>query len=206
MAGSKFPAGEINRGITPKKQLTFKYISHNIKKSKPPKGNKMSKIAALSITFLLWALPLQAQNPQYYLFYNIDSPDLDEISVSRQEMAEIFDSEFGPASDELPDKVKEKDFFAALFPDKSYVFILNSTFNCGRLGCNTQVYVRDKDGDLMYKDSSFPVLCEENDTDKLLCVKGGYKKVKKEIRKKGPVHYPAPVPEGSGVVKDVSGH
>ena len=164
----------------------------------------MSKIAALAITLLVWAFPLQAQTPQYYLFYNMNSADISEINISKSEIAEIFDSEFGPASDELPDKVKDEDFYVALFPDQSYVFILNAPFNCGRLGCNTQVYERDKDGDLMHKDSSFPVICEDNDDDKLLCVKGGYKKVKKEVKKKGPVHYPAPIPEGTGVVKDIS--
>ncbi len=164
----------------------------------------MSKIAVLAMMFLLRASLSQAQTPQYYLFYNIDSADINEINISKQEIAEIFDSEFGPASDELPDKVKSEDFYVARFPDQSYVFILNAPFNCGRLGCNTQIYERDKDHDLMYKDSSFPVICEENDGDKLLCVKGGYQKVKKKIKKKGPVHYPAPIPEGTGVVKDVS--
>lgn len=166
----------------------------------------MFKTAVFATALLLWALPLRAQNSQYYLFYNMDSPDIEEINISQSEIAAIFDSEFGPASDELPDKVRTEDFYVALFPDKSYVFILNSSFNCGRLGCNTQVYTRDEDGDLMYKDSSFPVVCEKNTEDKLLCVKGGYKQVKKVVKKKGPVHYPAPVPEGAGVIKDVSRH
>ncbi len=140
------------------------------------------------------------QAREYYLFYNSQSKCLAEIDINAKEVAKVYDDEFGPAAEELPAEVKYSDYFVARYPDGSYVFILNAPFNCGRLGCNTQVYVRDADGDLMLKDSSFPVLCQQHEPDKLLCTKGGYK-VKKtpKIKPKGPIHYPAPRPEGAGV-------
>lgn len=73
------------------------------------------------------------------------------------------------------------------------MFMLNAPFNCGQLGCNTRVYRRDADEDLMLEESSFPVKCKYYESDKLLCIKGGYKVEKpKPAPKKGPVHYPAP--------------
>ncbi len=165
----------------------------------------MVRIVTLLIGLLLGGAAAHAQHAQYYLYYNASSPNLDEIHISEAEVARIFEDEFGPASDELPDLVQYKDFYVSFYPNDGYVFVLNSSFNCGKLGCNTHVYVRDKDGDLMFKDSSFPVKCEKNESDKLLCVKGGYSKKKPKLKKRGPVHYPSPLPEGTGIVKDISG-
>ncbi|MBP3516022.1 MAG: hypothetical protein J6K65_07390 [Alphaproteobacteria bacterium] len=154
---------------------------------------KMFKTAVLAVFCGAIAFPAVSRAAAFYLYYNINSPHLDEIGVDGSEVAKVFDDEFGPASEELPSEVKITDFFVAKYPDQSYVFMLNAPFNCGQLGCNTRVYRRDADGDLMLEESSFPVKCKYYESDKLLCIKGGYKVEKpKPAPKKGPVHYPAP--------------
>ena len=145
---------------------------------------------------LLWSTTVSAKPAGLYLFYNAASENLAEISITKEETAKVFDDIYGPASDELPDKVRYEDFFVSKFPNGSYVFTLDAEFNCGRLGCATTVYERDADGDLIEGESSFLVKCKLHGTDKRLCIKGGYKVEKKEKQKKrGPVHYPAPVEE-----------
>ena len=137
---------------------------------------------------------LRANAADVYLFYSASSDNLDELDISKEETFNIFDGEFGPASDELPLEVKFDDFYVAKYPDKNFVFILNAPFNCGRLGCNTIVFSRDENGDLIELDSKKPVKCKIYDTDKLLCVDGGYKpEIKKEVTpKKKILHFPAP--------------
>lgn len=137
---------------------------------------------------------LRAEAADLYLFYSASSDNLNEIGISKDETANVFDGEFGPASDELPLEVKFEDFYVAKYPDQSFVFILNAPFNCGQLGCNTVVFSRDEDGDLVEQDSVTSVKCKIYDTDKLLCTEGGYKpdvtntaKPKKKI-----LHFPAP--------------
>lgn len=142
---------------------------------------------------LFWSMAVSAKPADLYLFYNSASENLGEINIAPAEVAKVFDDVFGPASDELPDKVRYEDFFVAKFPDGRYVFILNASFNCAQLGCATAVYQRDADGDLMSADSIFPVKCKDYASDKLLCVRGGYQPAKpKAEKKRGPVHYPAP--------------
>ena len=139
------------------------------------------------------AAPALAKTPELYLFYNSQSGYISEIDITPEEIAGVFDDEFGPAAEELPQEVKYEDFYVSKFPDGNYVFTLKAPFNCGRLGCLTRSYVRDADGDLMFADSSFPVKCKEHEVDKLLCIKGGYKVTKpKPPAKRGPIHYPAP--------------
>ena len=140
----------------------------------------------------VWAKPANI-----YLFYNSASENLAEISLNYKDIAKAFDDVYGPASDELPDKVRIEDFYVSKFPDGSYVYILNAPFSCGQLGCTTAVYKRDSDGDLIESESIFPVKCKEHGTDKLICIKGGYKPEKKDAapKKRGPVHYPAPKEE-----------
>ncbi len=155
----------------------------------------MKKIALL--TALLWSAGAVAKPADLYLFYNSASENLPEIDISAAEIESAFDDIYGPASDELPDKVKPEDFYVAKFPDGQYVFTLKSEYNCGALGCATTAYERDPDGDLQPVDSLFPVKCKDYGLDKLLCIKGGYKVEKTEAKpqKRGPVHYPAPVEE-----------
>lgn len=155
----------------------------------------MKKIALL--TALLWSAGAVAKPADLYLFYNSASENLSEIDISAAEIESAFDDIYGPASDELPDKVKPEDFYVAKFPDGQYVFTLKSEYNCGALGCATTAYERDQDGDLQPVDSLFPVKCKDYGSDKLLCIKGGYKVEKTDAKpqKRGPVHYPAPVEE-----------
>lgn len=154
---------------------------------------KNLRLGVFSAVLSLLSLPVQAQRPNYYLFYNIDSPHLDEIDIKRREIAQVFDDEFGPAADTLPKEVRISDYFVAKYPDGSYVFMLDAPFNCGQLGCNTRVYQRDAQGDLERMDSGFPVKCEFYEVDKELCLRAGYrKKVSTPKKKKGPAHYPAP--------------
>ena len=151
-------------------------------------------ILASTIVFAsILSFSAKAQRINYYLFYNIDSPHLDEIDISRDEVARIFDDDFGPAADELPKEVKMSDYYVAKYPDGSYVFMLDAPFNCGQLGCNTKIYRPDEDGDLQIDDSGTPVKCEFYENDKQLCKKAGYiKKKTPQKKKKGPIHYPAP--------------
>ena len=139
-------------------------------------------------------LAWQAKAAEIYLFYNASSDNLDELEITKEETANIFDGEFGPAADELPLEVKFEDFYVAKYPDKSFVFILDAPFNCGQLGCNTIVFSRDEDGDLIEQDSYKPVKCKIYDADKLLCTEGGYKPEIKTIAKpqKKILHFPAP--------------
>ncbi len=155
----------------------------------------MKKIALL--TALLWSAGAVAKPADLYLFYNSASENLPEIGISAAEIESAFDDIYGPASDELPDKVKPEDFYVAKFPDGQYVFTLKSEYNCGALGCATTAYERDPDGDLQPLDSLFPIKCKDYGSDKLLCIKGGYKVEKTDVQpqKRGPVHYPAPVSE-----------
>lgn len=139
-------------------------------------------------------LTWQAKAADIYLFYNASSNNLDEIGITKKETADIFEGEFGPAADELPLEVKFEDFYVAKYPDKSFVFILDAPFNCGQLGCNTIVFYRDTDGDLLELDSYNPVKCKIYDADKLLCTEGGYKPEieKNDKPKKKILHFPAP--------------
>ncbi len=131
---------------------------------------------------------------EIYLFYNAASDNLDELEITKEETAHIFDGSFGPASDELPLEVKFDDFYVTKYPDGKYVFILDAPFNCGQLGCNTLVYTRDADGDLVEEESKTPVKCKIYDADKLVCTDGGYKPevAKKPVNKKKILHFPAP--------------
>jgi len=146
------------------------------------------------IFFAMLITTIQAQAADIYLFYNSDSRFLSEIDISKSEVRNIFDGEFGPASDELPQQVKYSDFYVSKYPDGSYVFVLNSPFNCGQLGCNTIVFAKDDDGTFIEQDDFPPVKCTKHDIDKLLCTKGGYKpKVdKKQQSPKKILHFYAP--------------
>ena len=140
--------------------------------------------------------PVYTKAADFYLFYNSGSEYISEIDIDSNEIAKVFDDEFGPAAEELPLEVRYEDFYVSKFPDGNYVFTLKAPFNCGRLGCLTRSYKRDEDGDLQFVASSFPVKCKEHEPDKILCIKGGYKVEKpKKPAKKGPIHYPAPKPE-----------
>ena len=139
------------------------------------------------------ALCTKVYAEEIYLFYNASSDNLDELEIKHKEVAEIYDGEFGTAEEELPLEVRFDDFYVAKYPDKSFVFILKAPFNCGALGCGTLVYERDEDGDLIAKDSKTPVKCKIYDTDKLLCVDGGYKPEVPKKPKKKILHFPAPV-------------
>ncbi len=140
-------------------------------------------------------LTIQANASELYLFYSGTSDNLDELGISKKEVAKIFDGEFGTAIEELPLEVRFEDFYVAKYPDQHFVFILNAPFNCGQLGCNNIVFLRDDEGDLVEKDSKTPVKCKRYDSDKLLCTEGGYKPqatVKAKPKKKI-LHFPAPV-------------
>ncbi len=154
---------------------------------------KYFHIGIFGAFFCFLSQSVQAQRPNYYLFYNIDSPHLDEIDISQDEIAQVFDDEFGPAAESLPKEVRRGDYFVSKYPDGSYVFMLDAPFNCGQLGCNTRIYKRDAEGDLERMDSGFPVKCEFYEVDKELCQRAGYRKKAPETKKKkGPAHYPAP--------------
>lgn len=141
----------------------------------------------------LWCSAAAAKPADIYLFYNSASENLNELGISKAEVDKAFDDIYGPASDELPEKIRLQDFFVAKYPDGRYVFILNAAYNCGKLGCVATAYERDADGDLMYSESLTPVKCKNHGSDKLVCIKGGYKVEKKvQKKKRGPVHYPAP--------------
>ena len=94
------------------------------------------------------AAPALAKTPELYLFYNSQSGYISEIDITPEEIAGVFDDEFGPAAEELPQEVKYEDFYVSKFPDGNYVFTLKAPFNCGRLGCLTRSYVRDADGNI----------------------------------------------------------
>lgn len=136
-----------------------------------------------------------ANSAELYLFYSAKSDNLKEIGITEKEVANVFDGEFGPASDELPLEVRFDDFYVAKFPDKRFVFILNAPFNCGQLGCNNVVFERDEAGDLVELDSKKPVKCKIFDADKLLCTDGGYKPeiAHNKPKKKKILHFPAPL-------------
>ncbi len=68
---------------------------------------------------LLWSAAVLAKPADLYLFYNAASENLAEISITKEETAKAFDDIYGPASDELPDKVRYEDFFVSKFPDGS---------------------------------------------------------------------------------------
>ena len=144
---------------------------------------------------VLWSGLVFAAPTDLFLFYNSASENLSEIGINQDELFEVFDDLFGPASDELPQEVKYSDFYVSKFPDGRYVFILDAPFNCGQLGCNSKSYTRDTDDKLVASDSIFPVKCVTHGDDKLVCAKGGYKVEKPKNnnpKKRGPVHYPAP--------------
>lgn len=115
-----------------------------------------------------------AKADDIYLFYGADSDNLDELGITKKEVAKVFDGEFGPAAEELPLEVRYDDFYVTKYPSGEFVFILNAPFNCGRLGCKTIIYDRDEDGDLVAQQSKTPVKCKIYDADKLLCTQGGY--------------------------------
>ena len=151
---------------------------------------KRRLFALLALAFI--ATTTHANEREIYIFYSAASDNLDELGLSKKETLHIFDGEFGTAAEELPFEVKFDDFYVAKYPNQNFVFILNAPFNCGQLGCNTLVFSRDEDGDLIEVDSEKPVKCKIYDTDKLLCVNGGYKpKVAPKPRKKI-LHFPAP--------------
>ena len=152
----------------------------------------------LSILFLL-ILSHEAKASDVYLFYNASSDYIHEIDISKNEIKNVFDGEFGTVVEELPQEVKFEDFFVSRFPDKSYVFILKAPFSCGQIGCSTVVFERAEDGKLYELDKIAPLKCKTYDSDKLLCTEGGYKpeidfdfENQKESKKKI-LHFKAPV-------------
>lgn len=150
----------------------------------------MNKVICCFVSLLFLCMPAKAED--IYLFYSASSDNLDELDITKRETAEIFDGEFGPASDELPREVKYDDFYVAKYPQGQYVFILNAPFNCGRLGCKTIVFERSEDGDLVALPSITPVKCKIYDADKLLCTDGGYKPEVKTKSKKKILHFYPP--------------
>lgn len=147
------------------------------------------------------AAPLpRAEDSKFYLFYNVNSGALEnEIGLTRKQVVQVFDDQFGVAAEQIPLDVRLEDFYVAKYPDQSYVFILKAPFNCAQEGCATQRYTLDAEGDLYYDDFSFPVKCKDHDYDKQLCIKGGYRpevkpqaKVKKSKSGKKIIHYLAP--------------
>ena len=66
-----------------------------------------------------------ANSAELYLFYSAKSDNLKEIGITKKEVANVFDGEFGPASDELPLEVRFDDFYVAKFPDKTLDFMKN---------------------------------------------------------------------------------
>ena len=153
---------------------------------------KLFKYLGLSALFFVGSL--NAKPADLYLYYSAYSPSLYEIGITKSEVDKVFDDVFGPASDELPTQVQLADFYVSRYPNDNYVFTLKSNFNCGQLGCNTSVYYKDKDGDLLpSEETTKPVKCKEHANDKLICINGGYKpEAKQAPKKKGPIHYPAP--------------
>lgn len=71
---------------------------------------KMFKTAVLAVFCGAVAFPAVSRAAAFYLYYNINSPHLDEIGVDGSEVAKVFDDEFGPASEELPSEVKNHRF------------------------------------------------------------------------------------------------
>ncbi|MBE6458488.1 MAG: hypothetical protein IJW72_06480 [Alphaproteobacteria bacterium] len=148
----------------------------------------------LGVLVLLSVSTVSAKPTEMYLYYNSHSPSLYEIDIKEKEVAKVFDDIFGPATEELPMQVQYADFYVSRYPDDGYVFILNAPYSCGRLGCATEVYRRDADGDLQPADENVkPVKCKVHADDKLICINGGYKpEMPKRPKPKGPIHYPAP--------------
>lgn len=139
-----------------------------------------------------------AKTNETFLFYNIDSPNLDELAIDEDEVAQIFDVSFGEVAEDLPNEVRREDFYVARFPDQSYVFILNAPYNCAQLGCVTKTYVRENDA-LVFYGSYHPVKCENYDPDKLLCKRAGYRTYKAPPAKRQKVHFPAPKVKGAAL-------
>lgn len=137
-----------------------------------------------------------AKTNETFLFYNIDSPSLDEIEIDNDEVEHIFYSSLGDVSEQLPSEVRRNDFFVARLPDKSYVFILNSPYGCAQLGCVTKTYVRQGE-EIVFFGSYYPVKCEKHSSDKLLCKRAGYRTYTKPPAKRKPAHFPAPKHEGA---------
>ena len=140
------------------------------------------------------AFSFEAKATDVYLFYNSSSDYLKEIDIKSKEVKNIFMGEFGTAIEELPNEVRFEDFYVSRFPDKSYVFMLNSSFNCGQLGCTNVAFERDEDGKLYEIENKKPLKCKAYDSDKLLCTTGGYRpKIDKNIKKKKKIlRFPAP--------------
>lgn len=171
-----------------------------------PKGlvMKTALFGALALAFSAAsaaAAPLpRAEDSKFYLFYNVNSGALEnEIGLTRRQVVQVFDDQFGQAAEQIPLDVRLEDFYVARYPDQSYVFILKAPFNCAQEGCAAQRYTLDADGDLYYEDFSFPVKCKDHEFDKQLCIKGGYRpeatpKTKVERTKSGKkiIHYLAP--------------
>ena len=42
---------------------------------------------------------VRAKSPEYFLYYNVDSPHLEEIDIERDEILKVFDDNFGPAAE-----------------------------------------------------------------------------------------------------------
>lgn len=132
------------------------------------------KYILVTISFIC-CFSLNANASDIYLFYNASSDYLHEISISKDEIKNVFDGEFGTVVEELPNEVKFEDFYVSRFPDKSYVFLLNAPFSCGQIGCGTISFERGEDGRLYELDGKDPLKCKIYDADKLICTKGGYK-------------------------------
>jgi len=150
----------------------------------------MNKVLGCLLALFLSTSASNAED--IYLFYNASSDNLDELGITKKETMHIFDGEFGPAADELPNEINFDDFYVAKYPDARYVFILNAPYNCGRLGCKTIVFERDEDNDLVELESTTPVKCKIYDTDKLVCTKGGYQPEVSVKPKKKILHFYPP--------------
>ena len=165
---------------------------------------KTALFGALALAYTITtvaAAPLpRAEDSKFYLFYNVNSGALEnETGLTRRQVVQIFDDQFGLAAEQIPLDVRLDDFYVARYPDQSYVFILKAPFNCAQEGCAAQRYTLDADGDLYHDDFSFPVKCKDLEYDKQLCIKGGYRpevkpqaKVERTKSGKKIIHYLAP--------------
>ena len=155
---------------------------------------QLLSIVIFSFIFLGNINSLKAE--ELFLFYNVYSNDLSEISTNSNHVAEVFQELFGDL-EENSSQANINNFYVAKLDDKRYMFTLNSSYNCAQLGCLTKVY--QNEGDFFSPDGSYhPINCKEYSEDKLLCKRAGYKvkKIEKNTKiknkKREPVHYPAP--------------
>ena len=114
---------------------------------------KIFKLTMCLLTAWTILSPTLAHSEEFYSFYNYYGENLSDIGLSEEKMQLAFETFY---EKEEPEFFITKDrFYATMFKDGSYGFLLYSSHNCGSAGCGT--YAAKFEGSKIVEPYSLPL-------------------------------------------------